>query len=122
MNWKLLDSIRKNSSPLEVDLIEHYTEGAISRRDFLKRGAILGLGLTTMAGVIAACGGDAGTTTTAGDAGTTRQLAAQARSCRHPSTRRNGGAHDGRRNIHRHSAGRRQLGTRPAQHARLGHL
>jgi peptide/nickel transport system substrate-binding protein len=71
MNWKLLDSIRKNSSPLEVDLIEHYTEGAISRRDFLKRGAILGLGLTTMAGVIAACGGDAGTTTTAGDAGTT---------------------------------------------------
>ena len=61
MNWKLLDSIRKNSAPLEVDLIEHYADGAISRRDFLKRGAILGLGLTTMGAVIAACGGDADT-------------------------------------------------------------
>jgi peptide/nickel transport system substrate-binding protein len=68
MNWKPFDSIRKNSSPIEVDLIEHYAEGAISRRDFLKRGAILGLGMTTMAGVIAACGGDSTTTTAAGAA------------------------------------------------------
>ena len=76
MNWKLLDSIRKNSSPLEVDLIEHYAEGAISRRDFLKRGAILGLGLTTMGAVIAACGGDASTDSTGGGAGTVAGTAA----------------------------------------------
>lgn len=55
MDWKLFDSIRKKSSPLEVDLMEHYAEGAITRRDFLKRGAILGLSVTSMAGVIAAC-------------------------------------------------------------------
>ncbi|NND03115.1 MAG: ABC transporter substrate-binding protein [Acidimicrobiia bacterium] len=69
MNWKRYDSIRRNASPLEVDLIENYAAGAISRRDFIKRGAILGLGMTTMASVIAACGGgtdDDPTTTVAG--------------------------------------------------------
>ena len=96
MNWKLLDSIRKQSSPLEVDLIEHYAEGAISRRDFLKRGAILGLGMTTMAGVIAACGEAATTATTA---------VANRHGRRHSSTRRNGSAHGGRRNENRHPAG-----------------
>ncbi len=70
MNWKRLDFIRRNASPLEVDLIEHYAQGSISRRDFLKRGAILGLSMSTMAGVIAACGGGA-TDTTAGAVATT---------------------------------------------------
>jgi len=58
MNWKYLDWTRRNSSPLEVDLIEHYAAGKISRRDFVKRGTMIGLGSTAMAGVIAACGSD----------------------------------------------------------------
>lgn len=69
MNWKRYDSIRRNSSPLEVDLIENYAAGTISRRDFIKRGAIIGLGMTTMASVIAACGGDSEDPTTTADGG-----------------------------------------------------
>ncbi len=58
MDWKRYDLIRRKASPLEVDLIESYAAGKISRRDFTKRGVILGLSTTTMAGVIAACGSD----------------------------------------------------------------
>ena len=58
MDWKRYDLIRRKASPLEVDLIESYAAGKISRRDFTKRGVILGLGTTTMAAVIAACGSD----------------------------------------------------------------
>jgi len=67
MDWKRLDWTRRSASPLEVDLIEHYASGKISRRDFVRRGAVLGLGVPVMATVIAACGDDsdssAGTTT-----------------------------------------------------------
>ena len=69
MDWKRFDWARGSSSPLEVDLIEHYAGGKISRRDFLRRGAILGLGLPFMATIIAACGDDAVTTTTPAPAG-----------------------------------------------------
>ena len=69
MDWKRFDSIRRGASPLEVDLIESYAAGKISRRDFTKRGAIIGLGMTTMASVIAACGSDDEETTTGGDSG-----------------------------------------------------
>ena len=74
MRWKLYDRIRRNASPLENDLIESYAEGSISRRDFIKRGSILGLSAATMSMVIAACGGDdepAATEATAGTEGTT---------------------------------------------------
>ena len=64
MDWKSFDWARRSASPIELDLIEHYAGGKISRRDFLRRGAILGLGLPFMSTIIAACGDDAGTTTT----------------------------------------------------------
>ncbi len=72
MNWNLLDRVRRNSTPLEVDLIDHYAANKISRRDFIRRGTILGLGMTSMSAVIAACGGDTATTTTAGGVATTQ--------------------------------------------------
>ncbi len=64
MDWKKLDSVRRRSTPLENDLIDHYAAGNITRRDFIRRGVILGLGMTSMATVIAACGDatDPGTT------------------------------------------------------------
>ena len=46
--------------------MEHYAAGKISRRNFTKRGVILGLSAPTMAAVIAACGGDDTTSTDAG--------------------------------------------------------
>ena len=43
MNFKQFDRLRRNASPLELDLMEHYAAGKISRRNFTKRGVILGL-------------------------------------------------------------------------------
>ncbi len=58
MNWKQIDWARRSASPVELDLIEHYAAGKISRRNFLKRGAIIGLSAPVMGAVIAACGSD----------------------------------------------------------------
>jgi peptide/nickel transport system substrate-binding protein len=74
MNWLRLDSARRNANPLELDLIEHYAAGKVSRRDFVRRGTIIGLSVPMMGMVIAACGDDdegagdgGGDTASAGD-------------------------------------------------------
>ncbi len=69
MNWKLLDRARRSvSNPVQLDVLESYVAGSISRRNFLKRGSIVGLSLPFMGAVIAACGdgGSEGTTGTGG--------------------------------------------------------
>jgi peptide/nickel transport system substrate-binding protein len=58
MDWKRFDRARENVTPVELDLIEHYAQGKIRRRDFLKRGTIIGLSMPFMGAIIAACGGD----------------------------------------------------------------
>ena len=60
MDWKRLDSARSQAGPIELDLIEAYAQNKISRRNFVKRGTILGLSVPTMATIIAACGGSDG--------------------------------------------------------------
>ncbi len=55
MDYSRLDPIRRNASPQELDLVESYARGRISRRSFMKRAAIIGLSLPTVSAVIAAC-------------------------------------------------------------------
>ncbi len=81
MDWKRLDRARGSVGPVELDLIEHYAQGKINRRDFVKRGTIIGLSMPFMGAIIAACGDDddddsgsgdtqpAGTTATEGTTG-----------------------------------------------------
>ena len=59
MNWKLFDALRRQSTPLETDLMEAYAAQRISRRDFVRRGTMIGLGVPVMGAVIAACGSSA---------------------------------------------------------------
>lgn len=66
MNWKALDRLRRSAGPVEVDLVEAYVGKRINRRDFIRRGAIIGLSAPFMGGIIAACGSDDADT---GDAG-----------------------------------------------------
>ena len=58
MDWKRLDQTRGSVGPVEVDLIEAYAQGRIRRRDFVKRGTIIGLSVPFMGAIIAACGSD----------------------------------------------------------------
>lgn len=72
MDFKRLDFLRRNVGPVQLDLIESYAQGKVRRRDFLKRGAIIGLSAPAMASVLAACGGgdDEANTTGGGDGST----------------------------------------------------
>ncbi len=56
VNPKLLDQVRSRSSELENETIDAFVTGRISRRDFLRRGSVIGLSATSMGAVLAACG------------------------------------------------------------------
>lgn len=73
INWTLLDRVRRRANPVERDLIEAHARGTIDRRDFIKRGTIVGLSMPAMAAVLAACGDsdDAAPTVTTGGSTTT---------------------------------------------------
>ena len=58
MDWKRFDFLRRNVGPVELDLVESYAQKKINRRDFVKRGTIVGLSAPFMGAVIAACGSD----------------------------------------------------------------
>jgi len=55
MDQLRFDRIRRAASPLELDLVESFAQGKITRRQFINRGLVLGLSMPTIAAVIAAC-------------------------------------------------------------------
>src|ERR1700727_3177673 len=52
-----LDAIRADRSELENHCIDEFVAGRLSRRAFLRRGAVFGMSATVMGSVLAACGG-----------------------------------------------------------------
>ncbi len=71
MDFKSFDRARRNAAPLELDLIESFAQGKVSRRAFIKRGTIIGLSAPLMATIISACSSDAKTATTTAAGATT---------------------------------------------------
>ena len=67
MNINGFDRLRRSATPIEVDHIEAYAKGRISRREFVRRGTVIGLSLPFMSAILAACGSSSGSK----DAGTT---------------------------------------------------
>jgi peptide/nickel transport system substrate-binding protein len=53
-----VDEIRKTSGEIENNLIDALTAGKINRREFVRRGTVLGLSLSALSFIAAACGGD----------------------------------------------------------------
>jgi peptide/nickel transport system substrate-binding protein len=72
MDFRAFDRARRQAGPLELDLVESYAKGSVTRREFVRRGAILGLSLPFMSAIISACGSSGGSSsdTTSGSAGT----------------------------------------------------
>jgi len=60
MDYRLFDSVRRQASPVEVELVEAYARGHVSRRAFVSRAMMIGLGAPLISAVIAACGSDSG--------------------------------------------------------------
>ncbi len=64
-----VDAVRARSGEIDNHLIDTYATGRISRREFVRRGTVLGMSLSSLSFLAAACGGDdeAGTGTGATD-------------------------------------------------------
>ncbi|MGH3034315.1 MAG: ABC transporter substrate-binding protein [Gaiellaceae bacterium] len=52
------DDFRRTRSELENHLIDELAAGKISRREFIRRGTVVGLSLSSLSFIAAACGGD----------------------------------------------------------------
>jgi peptide/nickel transport system substrate-binding protein len=59
-DFRRLDEARRDAVPLQLDVIEAYASGRLTRRDFIRRGTVVGLSLGMLGNVLAACGGDGG--------------------------------------------------------------
>ena len=57
MDYRGLDPIRRSVNPVQLDLVEQFARGRITRRQFIKRATVVGLSMSSVAAVIAACGG-----------------------------------------------------------------
>jgi len=55
-NPQKLDQLRVGRSELENHVIDEFLTGHINRREFLRRGSILGLSIPVLSGILAACG------------------------------------------------------------------
>jgi peptide/nickel transport system substrate-binding protein len=55
MDYSRLDRVRRSATPLELDLVENFAQGKITRRQFVKRATVIGLSTPFIGAVIAAC-------------------------------------------------------------------
>jgi peptide/nickel transport system substrate-binding protein len=55
-----VDEIRTERSELENHLIDEYRDGKITRREFVRRGTVVGMSIPLLSFLAAACGGDDG--------------------------------------------------------------
>jgi peptide/nickel transport system substrate-binding protein len=56
MDYSRLDPVRRDVTPIQLDLIEHVMAGRITRRQFIQRASVIGLSLSTVSLILAACG------------------------------------------------------------------
>jgi len=67
-----VDEVRRERSEIENNLIDALTTGKINRREFVRRGTVLGLSLSSLSFIAAACGGDDDATATGTTEGTAK--------------------------------------------------
>jgi peptide/nickel transport system substrate-binding protein len=71
-----VDEIRKESSELENHIIDQLIEGKITRRDFVRRGSVIGMSVPLLSFIAAACGGGNETAGTTGGGTATGEVQA----------------------------------------------
>lgn len=60
-----LDRVRQRSTEVDNHVIDEFLAGRLTRRDFLRRGTIVGLSLPALGAVLAAYGSSSSSSTTA---------------------------------------------------------
>jgi peptide/nickel transport system substrate-binding protein len=56
-----LDDLRRGRGPIQEHVIDEFVAGRLSRRDFLRRGTMIGLSMPVLGGILAACGSSTST-------------------------------------------------------------
>ena len=51
-----LDDLRRGRGPVQEHIIDEFVGGRMSRRDFIRRGSAMGLSMSLIGGILAACG------------------------------------------------------------------
>ncbi|HEY4851013.1 MAG TPA: hypothetical protein VII22_09455, partial [Streptosporangiaceae bacterium] len=64
-----LSRLRESQGDIGNHVIDEFVAGRISRRDFLRRGAVVGISVPVLGGVLAACG-SSGSPSSSGTTGT----------------------------------------------------
>jgi peptide/nickel transport system substrate-binding protein len=62
MDYSQLDKVRRSAVPLQLDVVEAFAAGRLSRREFIQRATILGLSTGAIGMVIAACSSSSSST------------------------------------------------------------
>jgi peptide/nickel transport system substrate-binding protein len=57
MDYSSIDRTRRSSTEQQVDVVDAFVNGRITRRQFINRAAVLGISLSSISAIIAACGG-----------------------------------------------------------------
>jgi peptide/nickel transport system substrate-binding protein len=56
IDHRRLDDLRRGRGPVQEHVIDEFVAGRLSRRDFLRRGSMVGLSMPLLSGILAACG------------------------------------------------------------------
>jgi peptide/nickel transport system substrate-binding protein len=67
---RIYDEIRRRSGPIENHIIDEFVAGHISRREFLRRGSMVGLSIPALSVIVAACGSANSTSSSSSSAST----------------------------------------------------
>jgi peptide/nickel transport system substrate-binding protein len=67
-----VDDLRRERSELENHLIDEYSVGKITRREFVRRGTVVGMSIPLLSFLASACGGDEGAQPAGGGGGRAR--------------------------------------------------
>jgi peptide/nickel transport system substrate-binding protein len=57
-----LDNLRRGRGPVQEHVIDEFLAGHLSRRDFIRRGTMMGMSVTVLGGIVAACGSSSSST------------------------------------------------------------
>jgi len=83
MDYSELDKVRRRAMPLQLDVVEAFAAGRLSRREFIQRATVLGLSMGSIGMVIAAC---SSTSSSPSASGAAPSQAASAAASSAPST------------------------------------
>jgi peptide/nickel transport system substrate-binding protein len=64
IDHRRLDELRRGRGAVQEHVIDEFVAGRLSRRDFLRKGSMIGLSMPLLGGILAACGGSSGTPST----------------------------------------------------------